>query len=113
MTALVYSTTTSFGGMTSQAVAKIAATNAALKRLVEAVAAASSGYEGTPGTEFETDPGNGFGQGNNFGVQPSDVPGEQGSSYKFALENLNTQWSEFMTAAEAFLTALDQGQQTV
>jgi hypothetical protein len=73
-------------------------------RLQAAVATASSGYTGTDGTEFETD--------SNFGVAPSDTPGEQGKAYNFAVGNLANAWATFWTAANDSLKALDNGVRT-
>lgn len=115
MSSLIYGTSgqATMGQMTAAAIAKIVATNAAMARITEAIATASSGFEGTPGTQFEANDG-GFGTADNlFQALPSDTAGEQGSNYRFAVESLNAQWQTFMDAAKDFIAQLDQGQQVI
>ena len=87
--------------MSNQMVDDIARVTQAVGRLQGAAAAAASGYGGTAGTEFET--------GSNFGVVPSATPGAQGAAWQYALGNLYTAWQNFLTAAQASITALDNG----
>jgi hypothetical protein len=97
-----------FGLMTNQAVSKMIATNTAMERLQEAIATASSGYTGEPGTEFEV-PVNMMSGTNLFGVVPSATPGEQGQAYAYAVGALNTEWEKFWTAARPYIEQLDNG----
>jgi hypothetical protein len=107
MAAIVISNTPPFGAMTNQSVAELHTVNEMLLRLQAAVATASSGFEGTPGTEFE-------GDGNNFGVVADPAnPGAQGSAYSYALGNLTNAWVTFWTAAASSLEALDNGVTTI
>jgi hypothetical protein len=102
MTATIISNTPPFGLMTNQSVAGLHTLNDALLRLQEAVATAASGYEGVPGTEYETD--------SNFGVQPdAATPGAKGSDYAFAVNSLTTAWATFWTAALPSIQQLDNG----
>jgi len=86
-------------------------------RIDEAITNASSGYTGTPGTQFEIQPsGPGVTPAANtsmiptlFGVTPSDTPGEQGVTYRYAMESLYQQWQTFWTAALPFIQQLDNG----
>lgn len=105
MTTTIISNSASYGGMTNQAIAKLISLQTTLQRLADAIATASSGYEGTAGTEFES----GGAQNNLFGVQPSETPGEQGAAYKYAMEALNGEWAKFWTAAEPYIEQLDNG----
>jgi hypothetical protein len=102
-----------FGGMTSQTVSRLIATNTQMQRLQEAIATSSSGYTGTPGTEFEAPatgtPGPLTNPTNLFGVVPSDVPGEQGQAYAYAVNSLHAAWITFWAAAEPFINQLDNG----
>jgi hypothetical protein len=114
MTAVVISNMTTFGSMTNNAVGRLLSLNTTLERLKDAVATASSGYEGTPGTEFEAVsgvPGPTSG-GNNFGVQPDPAEaGKQGTDYAYALNQLTAQWATFWTAAQPYIEQLDNGTQ--
>lgn len=109
MAAIIIPTGTSFGGMTNQMVSRLASLDSTLKRLSEGIATASAGYEGTPGTQFEsanTMPP--FSQ-NNFGIVPSETPGEQGEAYRYAMDQLKVEWDKFWTAAQPYVAALDNG----
>jgi hypothetical protein len=102
MTATIISNTPPFGFMTNQTVADLFVVNEAINRLQEAVATAASGFEGTPGTEYETD--------SNFGVQPDPAsPGTKGSDYAYAIGNLAAAWMTFWTAALSSIEAIDNG----
>jgi hypothetical protein len=105
MTATIISNTPPFGSMTNQSVAGLHTLNDALLRLQEAVATASSGYDGVPGTEYETD--------SNFGVQPGDTPGAKGTDYAYAVNSLTTAWATFWTAALPSIQQLDNGVRTI
>jgi len=86
--------------------------NTSMQRLSDAVATASSGYTGVPGTEFEVAVGGVSNPNitNNFGVQPDPAnPGARGTDYAYAINQLNTQWIAFWAAAEAFIEQLDNG----
>ena len=99
-----------YGTMTNQAVSKLIALQTTMERLKDAIATASAGYEGTPGTEFES---GGLGTQNLFNVQASDTPGEQGSAYTYAMGRLTEEWQTFWAAAEPFIEQLDNGTTTV
>jgi hypothetical protein len=101
MTACIISNTPPFGALTNKTVAGLRAANDAVLRLQEAVATAASGYEGAPGAEYETD--------SNFGVQPSDTPGEQGSAYAYAIGQLEGAWATFWEAASPYIAQIDNG----
>lgn len=97
-----------FGTMTNQTVSRLIALQSTLERLHSAIATASSGFEGTPGTEFEM--GTAIdGVPNLFQVQPSETPGEQGAAYSYAMGRLHEEWATFWTAAEPFIEQLDNG----
>jgi hypothetical protein len=94
---------TSFGGMTNRMTAQMISTNTAMRRLQEAIATASSAYEGTPGTEFED-------QGGLFGVVPDPAnPGGKGTDYAYAVNQLAAVWATFWDAATPYLEQLDNG----
>jgi hypothetical protein len=107
-----------FGQMTNQTVSRVISLNTQLTRLQEAIATASSGYEGTPGTEFEVRGNSNMvmpsslaaGQ-NLFGVLASDTPGEQGQAYSYAVGQLHAAWQTFWTAAAPYIEQLDNGTQ--
>jgi hypothetical protein len=99
--AIIVSNAAPFGAMSNTMIDNIQSVTEAIDRLQAAAAAASSGYGGTAGTEFET--------GTNFGVTPDATPGQQGAAWQFALGNLYTAWQNFLTAAQASITALDNG----
>ena len=112
MTAVVISNQTSFGSMTNQSVGRLISLHTTLERLKDAVATASSGYTGTPGTEFEAAPGFAGppGGGNNFGVSPDPAePGKAGTDYAYAVNQLTTQWATFWAAAQPYIEQLDNG----
>jgi hypothetical protein len=102
MTATIISNVPPFGLLTNRTVAGLHAANEAITRLQEAVATAASGYEGTPGAEYE-------GDGTNFGVAPGDSPGTKGSDYAYAIGQLATAWETFWTAASASIDQIDNG----
>jgi hypothetical protein len=107
MTTTVISNGASYGAMTNQAIGKLISLNSTLERLTDAISTASSGYTGTPGTEFETSAN--LGAQNLFGVQPSETPGEQGTAYSYAMNRLQEEWSTFWAVAEPFIEQLDNG----
>jgi hypothetical protein len=112
MASLVISNQTNFGSMTNSAVGRLISLNATMERLKDAVATASSGYTGVPGTEFEAvsgAPGPVPG-GNNFGVQPDPTePGKTGTDYAYAVNQLTAQWATFWAAAQPYVEQLDNG----
>lgn len=113
MAALIISTGAQFGAMTNQIVGSMYRLNSAMPRLQEAIATASLGYTGTPGTEFETAiPGSNQPYVPNlFGVQADPQnPGAQGNAYRYAAEQLEAEWVKFWTAAASYIQALDNGQ---
>lgn len=118
MTATVVSNTAQypFGQMTNQTIARLIGINAQMARIEEAITSAASGYTGVVGTEFELPPigtipapVNSVAVPTLFGVYPSETPGEQGSAYRYAFEQLNTQWQTFWTAAQPYIQQLDNG----
>jgi len=103
-----------FGAMTTQTVSRLIATHTQIGRLRDAIATASSGYEGTPGTEFEAPQQGGmmgsFPATNLFGVQPDPAePGRNGTDYAYAVNSLEAAWQTFWSAAEPFIEQLDNG----
>jgi hypothetical protein len=119
MTAIVIPQTTTFGALTNNVVSRLNALNSQIPRLGQAAATASSGYEGTPGTQFEaviieptlpsamvTSPT----YVNNFGVMPDAKNlGAQGQAYAYAVGQLLAEWKKFWTAAESYIEAIDNG----
>lgn len=104
-----------FGAQTNMAIGRLIAANTNMVRVAEAIATASAGFTGTPGTQFETgnvDPANNV--PNLFGIQADpDAPGEQGAAYRYAMEQLAAAWQSFWTAAAPYVEALDNGQMTM
>jgi hypothetical protein len=116
MSALIIPQSTTFGAMTASIVSRVHSLDSVIPRLQDAIATASSGYTGTPGTEFEAASGNALPMppANNFGVQPDpDTPGQQGQAYAYAVGQLHAKWEEFMAAAGAYIDALDNGTASV
>lgn len=112
MTALIIPNNTSYGAMTNQIVGRAVSLNTSILRLKEAIATASSGYEGTPGTEYEAAAAGNMRPSptNNFGVQPDpDNPGAQGQAYAYAVGQLAVVWNQFWADAEPYLAQLDNG----
>ena len=98
---------TAFGGMTNRVVASLINNNTNMARLKEAIATASSGFEGTPGTQFE-------GMNNNFGITADpENPGKKGTEYSYAMDSLATAWNTFWETAQPYLAALDNGQMSM
>ena len=114
MTATIISTMGSytFGQMTTQTVSRLIATHTQIGRLRDAIATASSGYAGTPGTQFEA-PATGGNPGtatNLFGVVPDpDDIGKNGTDYAYAVNSLEAAWQTFWVTAEPFIEQLDNG----
>lgn len=108
MPTTVISTTASYGAMTNQTISRLIGLNASLERLSDAIATASSDYEGVPGTQFETSTTLGTAP-NLFGVSPSAEPGEAGTSYAYAMGRLHEEWEKFWALAEPFIEQLDNG----
>ena len=103
----------SFGMMTNQNIARIIAANQAMVRLADAVATASSGFEGTPGTQFEVNmvPGMPIMATNPFGVQADpEKLGQKGLDYAYAVAQLGAVWKTFWDAAQPYIEQLDNGQ---
>jgi len=100
-----------FGALTNRLVSGMITANAQLERLHEAIATASAGYTGTPGTEFEVS--NAMGsplQPNLFGVVADlETPGQKGSDYSYAVGRLHELWATFWTEAENYVQQLDNG----
>jgi hypothetical protein len=102
MTATIISNTPPFGAMTNRTVAGLHEANDLILRLKEAVATAASGYQGTPGTEYE-------GDNTNFGVVAGTTPGEKGSDYAYAVDQLANAWTTFWTEALPSIQQIDNG----
>lgn len=99
-----------FGNMTNRMVSSLINGNTLIERLLGAIATASAGYDGTPGTQFETD--NTLGSDPNlFGVLASDTPGEQGEAYAYAVGRLHELWTAFWAEASVYVEQLDNGTQ--
>ena len=112
MASIVISNNVSFGQMTNQIVSRMTGLNSSMPRLQEAIATASSGYTGVPGTEFEAPTGNMTAPttSNLFGVQPdAETPGKKGTDYSYAVGQLQTAWAAFWTQAAPFIEQLDNG----
>jgi hypothetical protein len=92
-----------FGGMSNNMVATMFALNNAVPRLNTAVANASIGFEGTPGTEYE-------GPESLFGVVPGTEPGAQGLAYASAIVTISNAWAAFWEAAAGAIEGMDNGQ---
>lgn len=111
MAALIIPTSTPFGGMTNTTTSRLINLNATLARLADAIATASSGFEGTPGTQFEAAAMgvNGFAQ-NNFGIVPDQsAPGANGTDYAYAVSQMVSQWETFWPLVEPYISQLDNG----
>ena len=105
-----------FGMMTNRLIGGLISAGTSINRLQEAIATASSGYEGTPGTEFEIPGSNmmgGLQVSNLFGVVASTVPGEQGQAYAYAVGQLHAAWQSFWATAQPYVEQLDNGQMTM
>ncbi len=115
MTTTIISNNVAYGAMTNQVTAGLIKLQTQVERLSDAVTTASAGYGGTPGTEFEA-PTNILAPSpspqNLFNVQPSEVPGEQGAAYKYAVGRLHEEWAKFWAAAQPFIEQLDNGVST-
>lgn len=114
MTATIIATNPqyTFGQLTNRMVGGMISANTNLERLSEAIATASAGYDGTPGTEFEVSNTMGGGASNLFGVVASDVPGQKGSDYSYAVGRLHELWSAFWDQAKPYVEQLDNGTST-
>jgi hypothetical protein len=113
MSALIIPNMTPFGSMTNQTTSRLLNLNTTIERLKDAIATASAGFTGTPGTQFEAAP---MGVGapatapNNFGVTPDpENLGANGTDYAYAVGVLTEAWAAFWTAAEASINQLDNG----
>jgi hypothetical protein len=119
MTTIVISTQPqyTFGTLTNRMVSGLITAGQQMGRLNDAVIQASSGYTGTPGTEFEIVPA-AFGTSaptapvNLFGVsQDAANVGLNGTNYQAAVTALNDAWQTFWTTAAPLIQRLDNGQQ--
>ena len=106
MTATVISNAAPFGALTNDTVAGLFRADEAMGRLAAAVATAASGFEGTPGTEYEDN--------TNFGVAADPAePGKAGTDYAYAIDQMANAWNTFWSAAKPYLDQLDNGVRTV
>lgn len=101
MTGIVVNGATPFGALSNKIAQNMIQMQADVPRLEAALAAAASAFSGAAGTEFET--------GTNFGVVPDTAPGEQGTNWRSAVDNLSANWATFWAANKGFITALDNG----
>lgn len=113
-TVIQNSPTYPYGQMTNQTIGRLLSMNTTMARLKDAIANAASGYTGIAGTEFEVRSAGAMAQNTAgiptlFGVVPSDTPGEQGASYRYAMDSLAVAWESFWTTAEPFINQLDNG----
>lgn len=99
-----------FGALTNRMTSGMIQCNTQLERLNDAIATASAGYDGTPGTQFEVDPVNGN-DPNLFGIMASATPGEQGQAYSYAIGRLHDLWAAFWLEASPFIEQIDNGTQ--
>lgn len=115
MTATIISNNPSytFGAMTNQVTSRLIGVSTQMERLNEAIASASSGYTGEPGTEFEAPNNIMAGTAPNlFGVIPDPDPaaaGNKGKDYAYAMNQLYAAWQTFWTAARPYIEQLDNG----
>lgn len=101
-----------FGQLTNRLISGLVTGNMTMRRLNEAIATASSGYDGTQGTQFEISAtGTGVLVGSNlFGVVADpDMPGQKGSDYSYAVGRLHELWTTFWAEAEQYVDQLDNG----
>ena len=101
-----------FGQMTNRLIGALIDGNTSLERLNEAVATASAGFTGTPGTQFEINNamGGGMGSQNLFGVVADpEEPGAKGNDYSYAIGQLHSAWQAFWAAAKPYVEQLDNG----
>lgn len=102
MTAIIVNGSTPFGGMANAAIANLQSAIKDIHRVRLAETAAQSGATTPTAAALEA--------GSNFGVTPlSGSPGTQGAAWAFALENLDNALQTFLTANQASVTALDNG----
>ena len=101
MAAIIVNGATPFGSLSNAAIADLISAVEDLHRVNLAAAAAQSGAPDPVGAALET--------GSNFGVLPSETPGEQGAAYAYALDALDQALQAFLAANKAQITALDNG----
>lgn len=112
MSTLVISNACSFGSQTNNVTQRMIGLNTSVNQVNEAIATASSGYEGIQGTQFEIgNTGDNQPPGPNlFGVQADPTqPGANGQAYAYAFGQLKLEWDKFWTAAQPYVAALDNG----
>lgn len=115
MASTIISNTAPFGGMTNAMINRLIALNTTITRLQDAIATASAGFDGTPGTEFESTGSNlnPMASTNLFGVQPDpDNPGAQGQAFAYAVGQLANLWNEAWPKLRPYVDQLDNGVQT-
>lgn len=114
MASTVISNTAPFGQMTNTTINRLIGLNTAILRLQEAIATASAGFEGTPGTEFESASANlnPLTPTNLFGVQPDpENPGAQGQAFAYAVGQLANVWGDAWAKLQPYVAQLDNGAQ--
>ena len=87
----------------SSAIAQLFDAQQKINRAQAIVAALSSGYGGTSGTQVES----GSGVPNPFQIQPYGGAGVAGAAYIYALGTLNTAINSFMSTNSGSIAALD------
>jgi hypothetical protein len=96
-----------FGSLTNRTTGSLLSNHTNLERLQSAVATANAGYEGVPGAQFE-------GMGSMFGVTADPAnPGQNGTDYAYAVEQLQVAFAAFWTAALPYIQQLDNGVQSM
>jgi len=101
MSAIIVNGSTPFGSITNAAIANLISAIRDIHRVRLAEAAAQNGATAPVAAALET--------GSNFGVIPGATAGAQGAAWAFALENLDNALQTFLTANQASITALDNG----
>ena len=104
-----------WGQLTNRMIGGVINANTNIQRLNDAIATASAGFSGTPGTQFEIPAAGTMGGAadNLFGVQASDTPGENGQTYSYAVGRLQELWATFWADAQQYVEQLDNGQFTM
>lgn len=112
MTAIIISTQGNYtwGQLTNRMTGAMVQCNTNIERLKEAIATASAGYEGTPGTQFEISSTMSTVPNNLFGVVADpDEDGKHGQDYAYAMGRLHELWGTFWEQAKPFVQQLDNG----
>lgn len=112
MTAIIISNQGNYtwGSLTNRMTGAMIQCNTNIERLNEAIATASAGYTGTPGTQFEVSSAMTSQPTNLFGVVADpDNEGKHGQDYAYAVGRLHELWGAFWEQAKPFVEQLDNG----